>query len=184
MSTSTLRFCLGVIAWSGLLLASLSVAKLPGDWGHGICGAWGCGPPAQALAACHLAWLVVLTPPVAFVIRRSRQAQFRTGLLLLLVSVALLLAVIAYQRVVWWPEASEWQRSFFWQRCGFCLATTVDIPILQMLGLGLLLLCLPLSRRWQRESQRPDEPNARQAASVQYQEPSNHPFLERPMNRS
>lgn len=171
-----MRLCLGLFVWSGLLLASLSVAKLPGDWGHPICGAWGCGPPAQALAACHLAWLVVLMPPVVFVMRRSRQAQFRAGLLLTFASVALLLTVIAYQRIVWWPEANEWQRSFFWQRCGFCLATSVDVPILQMLGLGLLLLCFAPSRRFQKESPHLDEHEAGQAALSQCQAPSNHQF--------
>ncbi len=151
MSNSTLRFCVGLVVWSDLLLASLSVAKLPGDWGHGICGAWGCGPPTQALAACHLAWLVVLTPPVSFVMRRSRQTQVRAGLLLVLASVTLLLMVIVYQRIVWWPEASDWQRTFFWQRCGFCVATTVDVPMVQLFGMGLVLLSFAPGRRCQKK---------------------------------
>ena len=62
MSAATLKFCFGMTLWSGLLFGSLSVANLPGDWGHGICGPWGCGPPMQALVACHFAWLVVLAP--------------------------------------------------------------------------------------------------------------------------
>jgi hypothetical protein len=174
MSASTLKLCLGLAGWSGMLLASLSVARLPGDWGHGICGAWGCGPPTQALVACHLAWLVALTPPVAFIMYRGRRAQWRAGSLLTVLSIAALLALIAYQRMVWWPEANEWQRSFFWQRCGFCLATSVDVPILQMLGLGLLLLCFAPSRRWQKESPHPGEHETTRAAPGQDQPPNCH----------
>ncbi len=158
MSASTVKLCLGLAGWSGMLLASLSVAKLPGDWGHGICGAWGCGPPTQALVACHLAWLVALTPPVVFIMYWSRRAQCRVGFLLTALSICAVLALIAYQRIVWRPEAYEWQRSFFWQRCGFCLATTVDVPILQMFGLGLVLLyAAPSGRSHKGESSDSEE---------------------------
>jgi hypothetical protein len=62
VSRLTIRFCLGMIAWASALLGSLSISRLPGDWGHGICGPWGCGPPLQSLVACHVSWLVVLGP--------------------------------------------------------------------------------------------------------------------------
>jgi hypothetical protein len=130
------------MVWAGSLLAALSIRDLPGDWGHSICGAWGCGPPLQALLAYHLAWLVVLAPPAAVLVHSALVPAHilrRSGALLCVVAVFFVAAVVIYQRVAWWPSASEWQRGFFWHRCGFVLATAIDIPVAQVLLLGLYL---------------------------------------------
>jgi hypothetical protein len=169
MSASTVRLCLGLAGWSAMLLASLSVARIPGDWGHGICGTWGCGPPIQALVACHLAWLAALTPPLVFVRHWSRRAQCKMGLLLAALSISAVIALISYQRIVWWPEVSDWQRFFFWQRCGFCLVTAVDVPILQLLATGVLLIGLPPRPRYPGQSSLSDEKDAVPAAPAQFQ---------------
>lgn len=147
MSVSALKTCLGMVVWSGLLFGSLSVANLPGDWGHGICGPWGCGPPTQALIACHLAWLVALALPAVFILRTSRRMRLRVGLFLTVLSLAVLLSVVVYQRLSWWPVASQWQRPFFWQRCAFCIATAVDVPVAQTLAVGLVILLSPKESR-------------------------------------
>jgi len=126
---------------------TLSITLWPGNWGHGVCGPWGCGPAMQVLVACHLTWLVALTPPTVFLLRRSDRTRRRTGLVLIALSLVALLAVIVYQRLVWWPAASEWQQPFFWQRCGFVVVTAVDFPLVQTLLVGTVLSAFSLRRK-------------------------------------
>ncbi len=146
MSSVLVRSCLGLILWGTGMAAVLSLAQWSGDWGHGVCGPWGCGPPTQALISCHLAWLVFLTPPAVLLLRRTTHFQRRLGLFLILVAAVGLLSVVAYEWATWWPDAREWQRTFFWQRCGFCIATAIDFPVLQTLAIGILLLVGSLRR--------------------------------------
>jgi len=134
---------LKLLAWAATLLAVLSIANLPGEWGHSICGAWGCGPPTQALVGCHLAWLVVLIPVALMICRQSHrtvESSQRIGKLFFLTGALLLVGVVLYQAATWWPTASEWQRSFFWQRCGFLIVTSVDVPMLQLLISGVIMI--------------------------------------------
>lgn len=130
-------------AWAAGLVVVLSLANWPGDWGHSICGPWGCGPPLQTLVACHLAWLVVLVPLSVMLARSERippPAVRRLGMLLCIVGVILLVGIVIYQRVVWWPVVGDWQSKFFWQRCGFVVATMVDVPVAQFLLVGAYLV--------------------------------------------
>lgn len=146
MSASTLRYCVGLGGWGAVLLGALSISRLPGDWGHGICGPWGCGPPLQSLVACHSAWLVALTAPVALVTRSSwlsTRVVRRVGVVLALIGCLGLLGVVMYQLVFWLPQSSEWQRPYFWHRCGFVIATSVDLPLVQLSGLGVALIFIP-----------------------------------------
>ena len=147
MSTSTWKLCLGITLWGGLLWGSLLVAKLPGDGGHGICGPWGCGPTMQALASAHLAWLVALSLPALFLMRGTGPVRLRVGFLVTTLAVTAVVIVVAHERLAWWPQVDQWRRSFFWQRCGFCIVTAVDIPVLQTLFLGLILLLYPGRRQ-------------------------------------
>ena len=133
-----------LLAWAWTLFGVLSIANLPGNWGHSVCGVWGCGPPLQALISCHLAWLVVLGPLAELVTRsspRPSDLRLQLGKLLCLISTLLLLAIVVYQLATWWPAVSELQQSYFWQRCGFVIVTLVDVPILPMLVVGLTFLC-------------------------------------------
>ena len=46
--------------WGGLFWGSLAVAKTDlGQW-SGLCGAWGCLPPAGPLLSVHLMWMVLI----------------------------------------------------------------------------------------------------------------------------
>jgi putative copper export protein len=149
MSFSLVNICVGAIAWSGLLLGSLSIARLPGDWGHAFCGPWGCGPSIQALVACHLSWLVVLLPAAFLFANSSRvspELVRRVGTLLVLAAIIGLLTIVVYQRIIWLPAASDFQRPYFWQRCGFVIATSIDLPLLQVLLAGIALRFLPNHR--------------------------------------
>ena len=82
----------------------------------------------------------MLAPFALFMMRCSRRVRLRAGLLLAALSVTALLSIVVYQRIHWWPAASDWQRSFFRQRCAFRIATTVEIPIVQTLAFGIVAI--------------------------------------------
>lgn len=127
-------------AWACGLWGSLQVARIQGDWGHALCGPWGCGPPLQALVACHLAWLVLLTP-AAWVLFRgwiaSPRARWRVSGAAALVGLLMMLGVVVHERLVWLPKVEATTAGYFWQRCGFVMATSVDLPMVQLFLLGL-----------------------------------------------
>ncbi len=132
-----------LIVWATALYGALSVSNLAGDWGHSVCGPWGCGPPTQALVGCHLAWLVILAPlalSVGPMGNISAGNRLRIGQALIYVGLLLLSGIVAYQTLAWWPNVSEWQQRFFWQRLGFVIVTTVDVPMLQILVAGVTLV--------------------------------------------
>ena len=143
MTFATIRYCFVMVVWAAALLGALLISHLPGNWGHGICGPWGCGPPLQSLVACHLAWLVVFGP-AAFLVARSTRLHPRIvkliGIGFMLVGCLGVLAIVIHQGLVWWPHASQWQRNFFWQRCLFVLATAVDVPVTQLFFASAVLL--------------------------------------------
>jgi hypothetical protein len=135
-----------LLAWGTVFIGSLSIAKLRGDWGHGVCGPWGCGPPLQALLACHVSWLVAFVP-IAVWGRSSLRSQRRVwGELLILAALLGLIGVTLHEQLVWLPAATEGQRQFFWHRVGFAVATQIDWPFVELAVAGLLLL-LPESRQ-------------------------------------
>ncbi len=132
-----------VFSWAAALLAVLSIANLPGSWGHAVCGVWGCGPPLQALVSCHAAWLLVLGPLVEMVTRsapRPSDLRFQMGKVLLAVGAILVVVVAVHQRISWWPTVSEFHQQYFWNRCGFVIITSVDVPITPILILGAIFL--------------------------------------------
>ena len=113
-----------------------------------MCGVWGCGPPLQALVACHVAWLVVLIPP-ALIARRfvATKTLKRTSVSTLLFAVTGSLVIATNQYLTWLAYASEWQRQFYWQRVGFVILTTVELPILELAGLSMLILLCSIGSR-------------------------------------
>jgi hypothetical protein len=138
-----LRLTLWLAVWAAAMVAVLSISESPGNWGHGICGPWGCGPPLQALLACHMAWLVVILPPVMW-LRRSDHipARLRSqfGVSLCGATLLSLIVLVVYERTTWYPAVDEWQRGFFWRRIGFVIITSVDLPMGQSLLAGMLLV--------------------------------------------
>ncbi len=151
MSPALTRRCIRLVFWGLTLTGTLSIANWPGNWGHGVCGVWGCGPPLQALVACHLSWLVVLLP-VLIGVRAYASAQTARRVAASGIIVALLgaLGFVLHEYWTWYVPASEWLRSFFWRRVGFVILTTVEVPLLEFAGLSaILLLVAPtrLSRR-------------------------------------
>jgi len=119
------------------MFASLQLLHVPGDFSHAVCGPWGCGPPLQALVACHSFWgVALLLPAGVFHANASADRMRWVGRMLTLVSLAGLVGVAAWQVIDWWPAVSDWQRSYLPQRILFVLATTVEVPLLQGLLFG------------------------------------------------
>ena len=123
----------GVGIWAAALYGSLAISQFRGDWGHGVCGPWGCGPPVQALVSCHLFWVVLLALPLCLASAHSSPAALRRiGLGLLFGGALGLVAVAVWQALVWLPAVHGWSRSYFLQRYLFTLATLVEAPIAQI----------------------------------------------------
>jgi hypothetical protein len=115
---------------------------------HGICGPWGCGPTPQTLTACHLSWLVLLTPPGLLL--SLRLSWFRARIVALSfagLGTLGLAAVVSHNLVTWLPQADDWQRRFFVQRCLFSTTTLVEVPIAEVLVLGLVMWAIVRGRR-------------------------------------
>jgi hypothetical protein len=90
----------------------------------------------------RMAWLVAMVPPALLLTywqQRSSRLARATGLMMIMLAIAVLLMMLTYQGLVWWPQAGQWQRSYFWHRYGFSIATTVDVPIVQTLLIGMWL---------------------------------------------
>jgi hypothetical protein len=144
MGPQTIKGAVWLTGWTALLIGTLSLASLPGDWGHDVCGPWGCGPPSQALLACHLSWLVVFVP-AAWLLRRfaSRPVCRNVGILMIGIALAAMAGIAVHQRMTWLPTVSEWHQLFFWHRTGFVIVTLVELPLLALLPAGMVLLWPP-----------------------------------------
>jgi hypothetical protein len=100
----------GVCLWWALLLQKLPTSAF-GE--HTVCGAWGCGPPLPVLLACHVFWMVLLTPPAFVTALRLPAHRVRFfGTLLVVLGLSGLAAVGVWEAATWLREASEWQRRF------------------------------------------------------------------------
>jgi len=149
MSVSTKRISIGLITWAAFMVGALSIAAWPSHLGHGICGPWGCGPPLQALIACHLAWFVALIPPPRLLtssMRMSGRFLIASGIVLVILASSGFLALLAHQYLVWWPQATEWQHPYFWQRYVFTIVTSIDVPLIQVMLIGVALTCVGFNR--------------------------------------
>lgn len=141
MQRNTLLLIGAGVAWAALLLGALSIAALPLDSGHAVCGVWGCGPPTHVLLACHLAWIIVLAPlgmiaDLWFSPARRRWVAF----LLIAGGTAAVLGCLVHEAAHWLPQANNIQAGYLLHRWLFVLATTVDAPVGESLLLGVLLL--------------------------------------------
>lgn len=135
-----IRRCIFLLCWALSLWGTLKLASASSLMGHDICGPWGCGPPASALLACHLGWLVFLSPLLLFArhvaITHPKQVH-TTGYLVALSGGIGILAVGVHQYLTWLPMASEFARGYLWHRWAFVIATLTDVPIVQAILLGL-----------------------------------------------
>lgn len=134
-----------LLIWGFALWGALSIRHVPGDWGHGICGPWGCGPPLQSLAAMHAAWLVLLLPAAALLAAApslSRRFKRRAALALAGAGGAALVAIAVRESLVGPCSFGGSAATYLPQRIAFVAATTIDAPLTQLVAAGLALLGL------------------------------------------
>ena len=140
------------IAWAALVLGSLQTKLLVLASAHSVCGPWGCGPETSALVAMHAGWLAVIGPPLVYFPLRlnwSSSAIRRMSLGLFAAGLSGVVAIVAWQWLVWLPQAGAWSKDYIWQRCGFAVVTAVDWPLLPLLILSGLLWIITAFRKIQ-----------------------------------
>ena len=81
--SGTWKLVLGLIGWGLAGYAVLSLGQLPGEFGHSLCGPWGCLPPLQALAAMHLFWALALLPLIVLALAKGQPHHLRLAGMLL-----------------------------------------------------------------------------------------------------
>lgn len=152
-------------AWVVTLRAVLSVSQLPGDWGHSVCGAWGCGPPLQAIVGCHGSWIVFLAAPAALIVQWATPRRVASvGKALLLLGALGCLLVAAYEAVTWLPQVEAWRRAYYLQRILFVVATLVEVPIFAAMAWGLALSVFGRARETRLKRSHPIVTASRDAA--------------------
>lgn len=137
VAPATYQTLAGITLWAAVLYGTLRLGNVGGDWGHSICGPWGCGPPVQVLAACHGFWLVFLALPITwFVWHLPANALRRTGKLLAAIGLLCLIAIVCWETAVWLPQATSFQKQYAVQRYLFAVATLVDLPATEIFMFG------------------------------------------------
>jgi hypothetical protein len=129
------------IIWAALVYGATQLRSVGGDK-HSLCGPWGCGPSTSALVTMHLGWLALIGPPLLYFPYRlplSRRALVRLTWLLIAIGTIGVVAIVAWQWFVWLPQAKEWSRPYIWRRCGFAIANAVDVPLVQLILIGVFL---------------------------------------------
>jgi hypothetical protein len=130
------------IAWAALVLGSLQSKLLVSVSAHTVCGPWGCGPETPALVAIHSGWLAFIGPPLIFFPLRLKwpNATIRSlSFCFLAAGLVGILAIVAWQWLIWLPQADPGSINYIWQRCGFAVITAVDWPLIPLLILSGIL---------------------------------------------
>ena len=133
------------LLWGAMVYGAISLNELRFGSDHSICGPWGCGPTTPSLLAMHVGWLALLAPPFMYLPKRiglSHKAIRRFSSFIALVGLSGVFAIVAWQWIIWLPQAGEWSRQYIWQRCGFAVATAIDFPLLQLTAIGIALRLL------------------------------------------
>ena len=138
------------LAWAALVFISLQSGQLVSETAHSVCGPWGCGPETGALIAMNAGWLAVIGPPLIYFplrLKWSNSAIRRLSIGLFLAGFTGVLVIVAWQWLVWLPNAGERSKDYIWQRCGFAVVTAVDWPVIPLLILSVLLRIALTQRR-------------------------------------
>jgi hypothetical protein len=136
------------ILWAVFVFLAVQFHQISTAEEHSICGPWGCGPPTKTLIAVHLGWLAIIGPPLIYFPNRlgwKLKSVLRLAVGLISVGLLGLMILVAWQWFVWLPQSAAAAQDYIWQRCGFSIATAVDLPLVQLLVTGIALLLV--SRR-------------------------------------
>jgi len=157
VSPSTWKYGLGLAVWGVAVLGTLQIHRIPGYWGHAICGPWGCGPPAQALVAYHGFWLMLFVPPaIAFQGQLSIERLRKVGIALTVLGLVAFVGIVCWEAVDWLLHASMHRKRYVVQRCLFVVVNLVDLPTLQLILTGMTCVVIARVRR-RRDDGEPDE---------------------------
>ena len=125
--------------WIAALYGALQIHYVPFNWGNGICGSWGCGPPTQALVAAHGFWFVFVTGPAGFALRSWTAVALRSvGIALTVVGVLALLVILIQDLFTWLPTFAETVRIYSAERYLFRVTTLIDLPVVPLLLVGIV----------------------------------------------
>ena len=96
-------------------------------------------PPLQALAALHGFWIMMLMPPVWWLLRHSPPGALRRlGMALTALAILGHGMVVAHTLLVWLPEEPAGRSPYVGHRILFVLLTLSDIPLLQLTAAGVV----------------------------------------------
>lgn len=128
-----------LVVWMAALYGTLQIHFVPGNWGHGICGSWGCGPPTQALVACHGFWFVFVSGPGTWSLRSWTGGTLRSvGIALTAVGAIALLVIGVQDMLTWLPTMGESIQRYSIQRYLFRVITLIDLPAVPLLVAGIV----------------------------------------------
>jgi hypothetical protein len=97
-------------------------------------------PPLQALVALHGLWVLALLPFAAWVVRKWPPLRLRVAACALIaVGSAALAVVIGRELLSWYPAVTPGQQKYFGQRVLYVLGTNTDLPVVQVLVVGVTL---------------------------------------------
>lgn len=132
--------------WLVGLWGSLKIHELDLHLGHSICGPWGCGPPVEALLGYHAFWLVLIVPiALAAGAYFSSPSRRMLGLAILVIGTIAVAMVAGDDTFRYWKSSENSQ--YLIQRFFFTLATKVDIPMLQTMFVGAMLVWFSRPKR-------------------------------------
>jgi hypothetical protein len=97
-------------------------------------------PPLQALVALHGLWVLVLIPLGVWALSWSRPILLALlGSALTALGLTALGIVVGREMLTWYPTVSLFEKPYLPQRILFVLATTTDLPVVQLLLTGIAL---------------------------------------------
>ncbi|MEZ6062347.1 MAG: hypothetical protein R3C19_18550 [Planctomycetaceae bacterium] len=148
-------------AW-GILKSEPLVAAVVGS-NHAICGSWGCGPPTSSLIVWNTFVAMSLFTIVWLAQARRPATTRRWSAAVAWIIAASVVAAIGIHTAMWWSSASEFGRSFLWQRVLFAMVAFPDLPAIPLVSAAGFLCWLTRFRRIPR--QHGDSPHGVTAAS-------------------
>ncbi len=97
-------------------------------------------PPLQALVALHGLWILIILPATLSAARKWPLSWLRlVGVVLTTVGLLVLAILGGRELLHWYPAADPARQRFIVQRIVYVLATTTDLPVLQVITAGVTL---------------------------------------------
>ncbi|TWT64025.1 hypothetical protein [Rubinisphaera italica] len=80
-------------------------------------------------------------PPIFFLSRiTDRKLLFLGTLATLSVALSIALTITVHEQLIWKQQVSPRQQQFYWQRVGFVILTTVEVPMIELTSLSMIVL--------------------------------------------